>query len=250
MTTNTTIHPTHPRTATLRRATWRQLTLPGQAATADGPLDMTMMYVMHHAFRRDLRALARAARVTPLGDRVAWRELDRRWRLFAYVLHHHHTGEDEGIWPVLAGRVSEAERPVLAAMEAEHHLIDPLLEQCADLFLRLTFDRDRNARQSLVRALERARPLLEDHLAHEEREAIPLMQRYITPVEDERIEREHFRAGVPLRRVLEVVPWVLHELPPAARDRVLDLTGPAYRGIWLLTRGGFARRDRRAMRHV
>ena len=76
------------------------------------------------------------------------------------------------------------------------------------------------------------------------------MQRYVTPAEDERIEREHFRAGVPLRRVLEVVPWVLHELPPDARDRVLDLTGPAYRGMWLLTRGGFARRNRRAMRHV
>ena len=247
----TTEHPIHLQSALADRpGPPRQLTLPGQAATADGPLDMTMMYVMHHAFRRDLRALARAARVTPLGDRVAWRELDRRWRLFAYVLHHHHTGEDEGIWPLLAGRVTEDERPVLAAMEAEHHLIDPLLEQCADLFLRLTFDRDRNARQSLVRALEGARPLLEDHLAHEEREAIPLMQRYVTPEEDERIEREHFRAGVPLRRVLEVVPWVLHKLPPEARDRVLDLTGPAYRGIWLLTRGGFARRDRRAMRHV
>ena len=45
---------------------------------------------------------------------------------------------------------------MLDAMEAEHHLIDPVLEQCADLFLRLTFDRDRTARRSLVRALERA----------------------------------------------------------------------------------------------
>ena len=89
-----------------------------------------------------------------------------------------------------------------------------------------------------VRALDRARPLLDDHLAHEEREAIPLMQRYVTPEEDERIEREHFRAGVPLRRVLEVVPWVLHELPPGARDRVLDLTGPAYRGMWLSPAAG------------
>jgi len=247
----TTEYPIHLQSALAHRSgPPRQLRLPGQAATADGPLDMTMMYVMHHAFRRDLRALARAARMTPLGDRVAWRELDRRWRLFAYVLHHHHTGEDEGIWPLLAERVTEAERPVLTAMEAEHHLIDPVLEQCADLFRRLTVDPDQDAQQSLVWALDRARPLLEDHLAHEEREAIPLMQRYVTPEEDERIEREHFRAGVPLRRLLEVVPWVLHELPPDARDRVLDLTGPAYRGMWLVTRGGFARRDRRAMRHV
>ena len=170
--------------------------------------------------------------------------------MFADALHHHHTGEDEGYWPLLARRVTEAERPALVDMEAERHLIDPVLEHCADLFLRLTFDCDQTARRSLARALERAGVLLEDNLAHEEREAIPLMQRYVTPEEDERIEREHFRAGIPLRRVLEVVPWVLHELPVEARERVLDLAGPAYRGMWLLARGGFVRRDRRAMRHV
>src|SRR5688572_2700517 len=108
MTTDKTIHPVRQHSAPGRRARWKQLMLPGQAATSDGPLDMTMMYVMHHAFRRDLRALTRAVAVTPLGDRVAWRELDRRWRLFAYVLHHHHTGEDEGYWPLLAGRVTGA----------------------------------------------------------------------------------------------------------------------------------------------
>ena len=58
----TTEYPIHLQSALANRAGRpRQLTLPGQAATADGPLDMTMMYVMHHAFRRDLRALARAA---------------------------------------------------------------------------------------------------------------------------------------------------------------------------------------------
>lgn len=38
------------------RATWpRQLRLPGQAAALEGPVDLRMMYVMHHAFRRDRR---------------------------------------------------------------------------------------------------------------------------------------------------------------------------------------------------
>ena len=31
---------------------------------------------------------------------------------------------------------------------------------------------------------------------------------------------------------------MLHEPPPGARDRVLDLTGPGYRGTWLLTAAG------------
>ena len=40
----------------------RQLRLPGQTAAPDGPVDMTIMYVMHHAFRRDLAAFAMAVR--------------------------------------------------------------------------------------------------------------------------------------------------------------------------------------------
>ena len=35
-----------------------QVLLPGQAAAPEGPVDMIMMYVMHHAFRRDLAAFA------------------------------------------------------------------------------------------------------------------------------------------------------------------------------------------------
>ena len=38
------------------------LRLPGQAAAPDGPVDMTMMYLSHHAFRRDLAAFAEAVR--------------------------------------------------------------------------------------------------------------------------------------------------------------------------------------------
>ena len=37
-----------------------QLTLPGQAHTAEGPHDQTGMYVMHHALRRDFERFAAA----------------------------------------------------------------------------------------------------------------------------------------------------------------------------------------------
>ena len=51
---------------TTDRATWpAQVRLPGQTAAHPGPADMTMMYVMHHAFRRDLAVLSAAASVTP-----------------------------------------------------------------------------------------------------------------------------------------------------------------------------------------
>ena len=114
-----------------------QLRLPGQAAAPEGPVDMQMMYVMHHAFRRDLGRFAEAAQRTPVQDRTAWRLLARRWAIFSEVLHEHHSGEDAGMWPWLLEHGTPADRSTLEAMEAEHAEIDPLLASCAEGFERL-----------------------------------------------------------------------------------------------------------------
>ena len=78
-----------------------QVTLPGQAFTAEGPHDQTGMYVMHHGFRRDLDRFVEAARNTPVGEAEVWAALEERWGRFDDVLHHHHHVEDEAFWPVL-----------------------------------------------------------------------------------------------------------------------------------------------------
>ncbi len=89
-------------------AAWpEQIRLPGQAAAHPGPVDMTMMYLMHHAFRRDLAGFAAAAGTTPVADRESWQALAERWELFSFALHHHHTGEDDGLWPALLDRADE-----------------------------------------------------------------------------------------------------------------------------------------------
>ena len=102
--THTEIDPTWP----------AQIRLPGQTAAHPGPVDMTMMYVMHHAFRRDLAAFAAAAAATPVADREAWAALAERWELFSSALHHHHSGEDTGLWPLLMDRTDDDGRAVLA----------------------------------------------------------------------------------------------------------------------------------------
>lgn len=93
------------------------------------------MYLMHHAFRRDLAAFAVAVATTGVNDRRRWRRLGRRWDSFARILHLHHQGEDDVLWPLLLGKVDAAGdatgRATLEAMEAEHDEIDPLLAGCA-----------------------------------------------------------------------------------------------------------------------
>ena len=54
-----------------------QLTLPGQAHTAEGPHDQTGMYVMHHALRRDFDRFAAAVEGTPIAEHEVWAALER-----------------------------------------------------------------------------------------------------------------------------------------------------------------------------
>ena len=121
MTTHSTATRNHP-----------QVDLPGQTFVAEGPNDHTGMYVMHHAFRRDLAAFASSVRATPFGDPETWEVLGRRWSRFAATLHHHHTAEDTIYWPALLtaveARGTEADLVEVRAMSEEHADIDPLVD--------------------------------------------------------------------------------------------------------------------------
>ena len=142
---------------------------------------MQMMYLMHHAFRRDLDAFAEAVRKTPVDDRKTWALLADRWELFAEVLHKHHSAEDDLIWPALMSLGTSDDVAVLEAMEAEHEEIDPLLESCAAGFRRLAQHADEDARLALAVRVCAARESLRRHLGHEENDAIAILQRLITP---------------------------------------------------------------------
>jgi hypothetical protein len=229
----------------------QQIRLPGQTAAHPGPVDMTMMYLMHHAFRRDLAAFAAAAEVTPADDRSAWAALAERWELFSWALHHHHTGEDRGLWPLLTERTDDAGRLTLQAMEDEHAEIDPVLEACTAGFGRLAGHPDEDARRALAVRLAAARDHLADHLRHEETEAIAIIQQVLTPEEWEHLDEEEFKKGVSFGQVVALVPWVLHEVPDQVRTGLFAQPGGAmHRLIWWLSRRRFERRERVAFRHL
>ena len=234
------------------QATWpTQVRLPGQTAAHEGPVDMTMMYVMHHAFRRDLAVLAAAASVTPADDRRAWVALAERWALFAEALHLHHTGEDRGLWPRLLAVATPEEAEVLEAMEAEHEGIDPMLTACAAGFARLREHADEDARATLAVRLAAARAQLGEHLRHEETEAIAIIQRRLSDADWHEIEENSFKHDIPVRTLFKLVPWVAEGVPADVREVVFSAPGGRVnQTLWYLTRGGFRRRQRRALAYV
>lgn len=233
-----------------------QLMLPGQAAAPDGPVDLTAMFTMHRGFRRDLANFGRAVPATPVDDRETWAALAARWGVFAQILHHHHTGEDAGLWPLLLERVDasgDAEgRATLEAMAAEHSAIDPLLDACGAGFRRMTQAPDVDARDALAEDLTATREHLDAHLAHEERDAMALVQRHLGMEDWLRVSVEHFEKPLTARQLLRVAQWVLPGLPPEAIDRMrAEPKVPTLILLWrLFLRRPFERRERRAFRYA
>jgi hemerythrin-like domain-containing protein len=232
------------------------LLVPGQCAAHDGPVDLTVMYVVHHAFRRDLGAFAEAAQRTPVADRATWQALARRWEFFSTVLHHHHSGEDAGLWPLLLQRVDAAGdaagRATLEAMEAEHADIDPLLEACTAGFARLAEAADDDTRAALAVRLVAAREHLTRHLRHEETDALRLVQQHLTQEDWKRLDEEHFKAKYGFRETLGLVGWVLHGLPATTVKQLRR--NPETRPLVILGRllavRGFERRKQVAFRYL
>jgi hemerythrin-like domain-containing protein len=227
-----------------------QTRLPRQVAAPDGPVDVKMMYVMHHAFRRDLVMFADAAAVTPAGDRDSWAALAQRWEVFSEILHHHHSGEDAGLWPWLMAAATEDEQQVLEAMEAEHAQIDPILTSCAEAFSRTAAAPDAGTAEHLAERLAAARDTLLAHMGHEESEAMALVQKYMTQQQWDEVVEESFDKDIKPKQLLAAVPWIAHELPEEMRARLLAEAGLPMKLVYLATRGRFARLQARATRHL
>ena len=220
-----------------------QLLLAGQAAAPDGPIDLAAMYLMHHGFRRDLHRFADVAPTVPASDRARWRGIDRRFRLFASILLKHHRGEDAGLWPLLAER--GADPTVLDALEAEHAVIDPLLE-AAEVDLRALADGTGGepARARFSGTVTQLRDALCAHLGHEESDGMTQVQRHLTPEDWSRLDHEVFAKEYTQRELPAVVGWLADGLTVAEMRRMPGANTVLLLLARLMGRR-FARRDSR-----
>jgi len=212
--------------------------LPGSDAArhGTGDADLTIMLAAHSAFRRDLTRLARAAAFADLPDPVRRASVQAGWETFKRQLRLHHTAEDTVVWPTLRQRLAHSEhaQSVLDAMEAEHQQIDPLLAAVDDAFARPDSARSAGSRGA-VAAADALATSLGGHLAHEERDGLPLIGVALTAAEwraaGMKIAR---RSG--LSDAGEMFAWMADGADPdEAAAAIGTLPAPArliYRGIW------------------
>lgn len=191
-------------------------------------LDFLMMYAAHDAFRRDAARLLAATSAGPgartgAGDLAAFRG---GWEVFRTYLTIHHTAEDTHLWPPVRGRLGgdpEGEA-LLDDMEAEHAVLDPLMES-VDAQLAAG---DTARLRATVAELGEA---LAEHLEHEEAAGLPLVDAVLTAAEWDAFGQAQ-RQAVGLRGGAHFFPWLLEGAPPAVERRVLALVPPPVRFLY------------------
>jgi len=163
--------------------------MPGADAArhGTGDADLTIMIAAHDAFRRDLTRLARASAGAGLSDPARRRSVAAGWELFKRELHMHHSAEDEIIWPAMRPRLAHSQTAlsVLDALEAEHERIDPLLAAVDTAFAQhdaAPGDGSPGA-DRLADVIDVLTSTLTGHLAHEERDGLPLIGVALTGAE-------------------------------------------------------------------
>lgn len=192
--------------------------------------DMTWMYAMHAALRRELERIARVT-ARPDDDPKHVLRTAAGWEMFKSYLNVHHTTEDDVLWPPMREALADDSggMALLDAMEAEHSAIDPLLA-AIDTALA---DRDSGPQRlgGLTDALATA---LRGHLDHEEAEGLALIDATVTEEQWQTFGVEHGkRIGGDVQRYL---PWVLDGASPEVSATLLRPLPPpvlsAYRDEW------------------
>ena len=191
------------------------------ATTSGTPLtddDMELMRILHDAFRRDAARLARVAQRYGTVDAETHDALLIGWHGFSRSLHHHHTIEDNHIWPALRAKLADRadELAVLDDLESEHALLDPALEA-----LERTFgDRD-VGRDEVAARIDDLLRLLAGHLAHEERDAFPLMRGWLTTQEWAAMNKASMKE-LSLSELAALGPFIVDGAPPQDVRRILS----------------------------
>ncbi|MEV0119113.1 hemerythrin domain-containing protein [Streptomyces sp. NPDC050844] len=195
------------------------------AQTGGAPaVDLTMMYAIHHAFRRDLRLLAAAQ----YDDVAAFRQ---GWQLFKNYLTIHHLAEDHSLWPVLRTKLDgqDEQLRMLQAMELEHAQLDKAVEKI-DAALE-----EEGGEKALPELMDDVIACLTDHLDHEEAQALPLIESELTAAEwGAFVSRQRSQVGI--KGAATFFPWLLDGVADAERRNLLDKVPPplrlVYRAVW------------------
>lgn len=211
-------------------------------------VDTWEMVLVHRMFRREFRLLPELVRSVPAGDTARARLVAEHAGLFVEGLHHHHTGEDELLWPLLLDRIAPLDADLVHRMETQHEAASTLLGQVDAMLPRWRTHADATTRDELAALLDRLSMILNEHLDDEENAVLPLVSVHITQAEWDALG-EHGKRAIPKGgKGLAILGAILEDAAPDERTRFLALLPAPVRLIWHAIGTGVHRRYRTRLR--
>jgi len=196
-------------------------------------VDTWEMVLVHRTFRRDFRMLPALVRAVADGDTARAEMVGYHLEQVAGALHHHHTGEDDLLWPLLLERAT-LHTELINRMEAQHERVHEPLERIAELNPRWRAAARTADRDELADVIAQASVALDEHLHDEEQEILPLVATHLTHAEWDALG-ERGRQSIPKGKLaLLFLGSILEEATPAEKARFMaGLPLPA-RIMWRL----------------
>jgi Hemerythrin HHE cation binding domain len=191
----------------------------------------TIVYLIHEAFRRDLKRLSAAVRLPGVTrQRAVW--LAAAWGYLDEQLHHHHQVEDASLWPLLRPKLAghDDDLAVLDEMEVQHV---NLLPKCAAIgrgFGPYAQGPDERAGAELAHEIDALDALLASHLWDEEQRCFPVIDAALSVDEFESFGKATAKA-VGMRGSAKFFPWIFDGADPVERSAVLMIPPPPVRAL-------------------
>jgi hemerythrin-like domain-containing protein len=188
-------------------------------------VDVRDMLVAHQAMLREFRLAPAAVQRTAPGDRRQASHVRTHLRALTRLLHHHHDGEDRLLWPRLYARVPEQLTATVTVMETQHEAIRVLLDSVNAQLPAWSAHPDVANRDRVADTLTALSTALDQHLAAEERDVLPLAAAHLTVAEWQELERDGFDA-IPKNQVALMIGMLMYEGDPEVVRLMLG-RGPA-----------------------
>jgi iron-sulfur cluster repair protein YtfE (RIC family) len=203
--------------------------------------DTHEMVVVHRVFRREFRLLPAMITAVPGGDVRRARVIGQHASEMVTELHHHHTGEDELLWPRLQERAT-LHADMVERMEEQHERVAGLLHEVTMLLPQWTATADPATGRRLAEVFTQAGAALNEHLADEEQHILPVVEAHITEQEWQQLG-ERAIAAMPKSRLLVFMGYILEETDPSERALFLGKIPPPARLAYRLVGGPRYRRE-------
>jgi hemerythrin-like domain-containing protein len=197
-------------------AAWGAMNTP---AAAQKLCDTSDMVIVHRMFRRECALLPKLVAAVAGGDVARARAVARHASEVLDMLHHHHVGEDELLWPRLSAR-TRFHADLLARMDSQHHGLAVLLEHAVTAFADWQGAPAARTSTPLIALLERLSTGLKEHFDEEEAAVLPVVERVITAAEYQEVGRRGL-VSIPITRRLVTLGYLLEGASPQERTDFL-----------------------------